>query len=67
MKTNPTANQPEDIWLACQLYTRYCEAVGGKAFNGDKLPTWDEFHSNPSKATQAKAWIEVAIQARKMT
>lgn len=25
-----------------EAYTAYCAAVGGKSFNGDALPTWDE-------------------------
>jgi hypothetical protein len=41
-------------------YTAYCRAVGGVAFNGDPLPTWEEFSSDDSKQKQVNAWIEVA-------
>lgn len=37
-------------------YTAYCEAVGGKAYNGDTLPTWEEFAKDETKRTQADAW-----------
>lgn len=41
-------------------YTTYCEAVGGKAFNGDPLPSWEEFSNDTAKQKQARAWIEAA-------
>ena len=49
--------------LAGQLYTCYCQSVGGKAFNGDPLPTWDEFSADPAKAKQRQAWVDVAAEA----
>lgn len=49
--------------LAKLMYTRYCEAVGGKAFNGDPLPGWDEFSTDPAKEKQANAWREAATAA----
>lgn len=52
----------EDI--AELLYDTYCENVGGVAFNGDKLPTWDEFAADDSKKKQANAWRAVAKAAR---
>ena len=45
--------------LAKKAYETYCEAVGGVAFNGYKLPTWEEFSSNESKQKQANAWLKV--------
>ena len=45
------------------LYSSYCRAVGGKAFNGDPLPDWETFKADPNKQLQVKAWIEVAIEA----
>ncbi len=42
--------------LAKKTYDLYCEAVGGKAFNGDLLPKSDEFFNDPSKQKQADAW-----------
>lgn len=44
--------------LAKKVYDKYCEAVGGKAFNGDPLPKSEEFFSDPAKQKQANAWRE---------
>lgn len=49
--------------LAGELYEYYCQAVGGKAFNGDPLPSWQEFSSDPNKQKQANAWLKVAEKA----
>lgn len=46
--------------LAGQLYATYCNAVGGVAHNGDKLPTWDEFSADSGKQKQVNGWMEVA-------
>lgn len=55
---------PQDVdQLASKLYTKYCEAVGGKAFNGDPLPDWDTFRADLTKIKQSSAWIEVAVEA----
>jgi len=35
--------------IAGQLYDRYCVAVGGKAFNGDPLPSWLSSKTTPQK------------------
>jgi hypothetical protein len=32
--------------IASMLYTEYCIAVGGLAFNGDSLPSWEEFSND---------------------
>ncbi|MGC4016139.1 MAG: hypothetical protein QM755_16690 [Luteolibacter sp.] len=54
----------EDIRAAAgRSYTAYCEAVGGVAFNGDPLPTWEEFSADTSKVKQAAGWIEAARAA----
>jgi len=47
------------------MYTAYCQAVGGKAFNGDDLPTWDVFANDPKKQKQVNAWRVAAKAARK--
>lgn len=52
---------PETI--AKELYETYCEAVGGKAFNGDPLPDWQAFRSDPSKTKQSDAWVATAQKA----
>ena len=49
--------------FAGKLYDRYCEAVGGLAFNGDPLPKWEVFRADPSKQKQSDAWVEVAALA----
>lgn len=41
----------------------YCEAVGGVAYNGDKLPTSQEFFTDTSKEKQANAWRKAADAA----
>lgn len=46
--------------LAGALYESYCNAVGGTAFNGDPLPLWAEFYTDPKKAKQVAGWIAVA-------
>lgn len=54
----------EDI--ARNLYETYCAAVGGKAFNGDPLPTWDEFAIHPDKQVQVNGWLLAADRAIQM-
>ena len=49
--------------IANDLYTTYCKAVGGIAYNGDPLPTWEEFKADVVKQKQANGWLEVAIRA----
>tara|TARA_R110000765_G_scaffold7963_8_gene26147 strand:+ start:3358 stop:3666 length:309 start_codon:yes stop_codon:yes gene_type:complete len=44
--------------LTSIAYTTYCKEVGGVAFNGDELPDWEEFGSDPDKTKQANAWRE---------
>lgn len=46
--------------LAGVMYTAYCVAVGGKAFNGEPLPTWPEFQADPKKLEQVTGWLAVA-------
>ena len=49
-----------NTFRAKQLYTAYCAAVGGVAFNGDPLPSWEAFEADPKKAMQVAGWIAVA-------
>lgn len=51
------------IKVAGELYEEYCNSVGGKAWNGDKLPTWEEFYNDENKQLQVSAWISVARRA----
>jgi len=46
-----------------KLYASYCKAVGGVAFNGDPLPTWDEFANDPKKEKQVFGWRIAALEA----
>ena len=53
--------------LAGEMYSEYCAAVGGKAFNGDPLPTWEYFCADDlTKKKQIAAWIKVAEHAREV-
>lgn len=54
----------DEVTLAKELYTRYCESVGGKDFNGDPLPSADEFFGDESKSKQVNAWLAVANRAK---
>ena len=47
----------EVIDLAALLYTEYCAAVGGKAYNDTDLPTWEEFYNHPDKQKQVHGWV----------
>lgn len=51
------------IQLAEKMYTAYCQAVGGVAYNGDPLPDWETFKADPAKQKQAFAWVEAAEEA----
>lgn len=42
--------------LARKTYDKYCRAVGGRAFNGDTLPTAEQFFTDPTEQKQADAW-----------
>lgn len=55
--------EPTEEELAGRLYAVYCESVGGKAFNGDALPTWQRFRADPTKRKQSDAWVRVAAEA----
>lgn len=52
--------------LAKDLYETYCAAVGGVAFNGDPLPSWEIFSADPTKTKQCEAWRAVAFQAERL-
>jgi hypothetical protein len=56
---------PEE--LVEQLYETYSTAVGGKNFQGDPLPDWRTFSTDPTKTKQSSAWEEVAKKAIDLT
>jgi len=45
---------------AKKFYEEYCDAVGGRAHDGEPLPDWDMFFADPKKAKQSAAWLQVA-------
>lgn len=51
--------------LAPALYSAYCAAVGGVAFNGDPLPDWQTFRADPAKLKQSEAWMAAAAVAER--
>jgi len=54
-----------DSWEreARAAYEAYCAQVGGVAYNGDKLPTWDEQRErNPKIAVAWHAAAEAACR-----
>lgn len=62
--TTPPVPVTNEDWeklksISGKLYTAYCIAVGGKAFNGDPLPDWETFRADPTKKKQSDAWLAV--------
>lgn len=49
--------------IAGRMYSAYCAAVGGTAFNGDPLPDWPTFRADPEKRKQSDAWVAAAKAA----
>lgn len=52
-----------DATLANELYTAYCESVGGVDWQGNPLPNWEEFSKDEKKQKQVLGWIAVANRA----
>lgn len=72
MQTHPYPQLPNNTamidreFIAHELYTTYCAAVGGKAFNGDPLPSAAEFFADAAKTKQADAWRSAADRSVEM-
>lgn len=49
--------------LAKLLYETHCKSVGGLAFGGDPLPTWETIMHDETKQKLAGAWRAVASMA----
>lgn len=49
--------------LAKEMYTAYCQGVGGVAWNGDVLPSWEVFANDGSKSKQVNGWLIAASRA----
>lgn len=56
----------DDTILAGEMYTAYCAAVGGKAYNGDPLPDWPTLCDDPSKQKIVAGWMAAANAAHEM-
>lgn len=54
------SGSPTTQALAGELYTIYCAAVGGVAFNGEPLPDWEAFRADPAKGKQVNGWLALA-------
>jgi hypothetical protein len=50
-------------YVAELMWKAYCRAVGGKAFNGEILPTWQMMVNDPSKKLQVEGWLSAADAA----
>jgi len=50
----------DEVKLAGVMYTAYCAAVGGVAYDGKPLPSWQEFSVDPVKKKQSDGWVAVA-------
>jgi hypothetical protein len=50
------ANDEPELGAIC--YNAYCEAVGWVAFNGDRLPTWEELPDR--RGDLQEAWQRAA-------
>lgn len=66
------AEEPSQITLtkcdsleasAQAAWTAYSSAVGGKAFNGDPLPTWEVMVADPNKKHLVAGWRAAANAA----
>jgi hypothetical protein len=55
-KTEGTDAIPSSDLLGRVAYDAYSTAVGGKAWNGDKLPTWAEMSADSKKEKLVTAW-----------
>jgi endo-beta-N-acetylglucosaminidase D len=53
-------DNPQIIEFAGELYNKYCESVGWKAYNDTDLPKWEEFRNNPEKKKQSDGWVSLA-------
>ena len=64
VKEKPILKMEQDDTLAKVMYDAYCTGVGGIAFNGDKLPSSDDFFADTAKEKQINGWRVAADAAR---
>lgn len=55
--------QEHEVQMAKNFYDKYCEAVGGVSFKGEKLPSAEEFFEDLNCSNAAHGWKEVAAHA----
>lgn len=48
---------------AKQNYDTYNFAVGGVAWNGDPLPSWEDFYNDPTKQKQVFGWVTTGFNS----
>lgn len=46
-----------------EAWTAYRNAVGGKALNGEPLPTWADLKNDPEQQAVAARWLEATRMA----
>lgn len=63
METANAVTAPDYEAIAGNLYTVYCKAVGGRAWDGNPLPDWNTFRNDATKRVQSEAWIAVAKES----
>lgn len=68
----PSADQTKDSYLGRIAYEAYCDTVGGVAFNGDPLPTWEQQCERSPKIAEAwrsasRAAVDEASTASQIT
>lgn len=49
--------------VAALLFQAYSEAVGGKSWNGEELPTFETIQSDPTRASVLKGWLAMGERA----
>jgi hypothetical protein len=60
MSALKTMTKLGDDALGKLAWETYSKAVGGKAFNGDALPTWEVMKNDEKKTQLVEAWIKTA-------
>ena len=48
--------------LTCVAWDKYSESVGGKSYNGDPLPTWEEMTKDSTKEKVVLAWQNTIVE-----
>jgi hypothetical protein len=62
-KSNSILDEEQSGDLAKTIYEAYCVGVGGVAYNGDKLPSAEDFFADKGKEKQVNGWRVAANAA----